>query len=50
MDGVLRIVTLAFFATMLAILVSRKAKTANVLNSLLTGVVNMQKAASTPLG
>ena len=49
MDKALGIITIAFAVTALAIVVSKKAKTASVLNALLGGIAGLQKAATAPL-
>lgn len=48
-DKALGIIVIAFGVTALAIIVSRRARTARVLNSLLGGIAKMQRAAASPL-
>lgn len=45
----LGIVTIAFGVTALGIVVSKRSNTAKVLDSLLTGISKMQKAAVSPI-
>lgn len=49
MDKVLGIITVVFMVTALAIVVSKRSNTAKVLDALLSGIVNMQKAATAPI-
>jgi hypothetical protein len=49
MDKAIGVVTLAFMVTALAIVVSKRTNTAKVLETLLNGVVNIQKAAVSPI-
>jgi hypothetical protein len=49
MDKAIGIVTIAFMVTALAVVVSKRSNTAKVLDSLLSGIVGMQKAAVSPL-
>lgn len=49
MDKVLGILTIVFAVTALAIVVSKRTQTAKVLDALFTGIVNMQKAAVSPI-
>lgn len=45
MDKAIGVVVLAFMVTALGIVVSKRTQTAKVLDSIFTGIVNMQKAA-----
>lgn len=49
MDKAIGVVTLAFGVTALAVVVSKRSNTAKVLDSLLTGIANLQRAAVSPL-
>ena len=49
MDKVIGVVTVAFFVTALAVVVSRRSNTAKVLTALLSGIAGLQKAATSPL-
>jgi len=49
MDKAIGIITLAFGVTALSVVVSKRSNTAKVLDSLLTGIVGLQKAAISPL-
>lgn len=49
MDKAIGIVTLAFGVTALGVVVSKRANTAKVLDSLLGGIAGLQKAAVSPL-
>lgn len=49
MDKVLSVITLAFGVTALAIVVSKRANTAKVLDSMLSGIAKLQRAAAAPL-
>lgn len=49
MDKALGIVTLAFGVTALSVVVSKRTNTAKVLDSLIGGIVSMQKAAVSPI-
>lgn len=49
MDKAIGVVTLAFMVTALAIVVSRKTNTVKILDSLFTGIANLQKAATAPI-
>lgn len=49
MDKAIGVVSLAFMITGLAIVVSKRTNTAKVLDSLLTGIAGMQRAAVSPL-
>lgn len=49
MDKAIGIITLAFGVTALAVVVSKRSNTAKVLDSLLSGIAGLQKAAVSPL-
>lgn len=49
MDKALGIVTIAFGVTALSVVVSKRSNTAKVLDSLLGGVVALQRAAVSPV-
>jgi hypothetical protein len=49
MDKALGVVTIAFGVTALAVVVSKRSNTAKVLDSLLSGIANMQRAAVSPI-
>lgn len=49
MDKALGIVTIAFMVTALAVVVSKRSNTAKVLDSLLSGIAGLQRAAVSPL-
>jgi hypothetical protein len=49
MDKALGIVTIAFGVTALGIVVSKRTQTAKVLDALLGGIANMQRAAVSPI-
>lgn len=49
MDKALGIITIAFGVTALSVVVSKRSDTAKVLNSLLSGIANLQRAAISPI-
>lgn len=49
MDKAIGVVTLAFGVTALGIVVSKRTNTAKVLDSLFSGIANLQKAAVSPI-
>ncbi len=49
MDKVIGIITLAFAVTALSVVVSKRSNTAKVLDSLLSGIAQLQRAAVSPL-
>lgn len=49
MDKAIGIVTLAFGVTALSVVVSKRTNTAKVLDSLLGGIANLQRAAVSPV-
>lgn len=49
MDKALGIVSLAFMVTALAVVVSKRSNTAKVLDSLLSGIAGLQRAAVSPI-
>lgn len=49
MDKAIGVVTLAFMVTALSVVVSKRTNTAKVLDSLFTGIANLQKAAVSPI-
>jgi hypothetical protein len=49
MDKAIGVVTLAFGVTALAVVMSKRSNTAKVLDSLLGGIANLQRAAVSPL-
>lgn len=49
MDKALGIVTIAFMVTALAVVVSKRSNTAKVLDSLLSGIAGLQRAAVSPI-
>lgn len=49
MDKAIGVVTIAFGVTALAVVVSKRSNTAKVLNSLLGGIADLQRAAVSPL-
>ncbi len=49
MDKALGIVTIAFGVTALAVVVSKRSNTAKVLDALLGGIAQMQRAAVSPI-
>jgi hypothetical protein len=49
MDKALGIVTIAFGVTALSVVVSKRSNTAKVLDSLLGGIVSLQRAAVSPV-
>lgn len=49
MDKALGIVTIAFGVTALSVVVSKRSNTAKVLDSLLGGIAQLQRAATSPV-
>lgn len=49
MDKVIGVITLAFAVTALSVIVSKRSNTARVLDSLLSGIASLQRAAVSPL-
>lgn len=49
MDKALGIIAIAFGVTALSVVVSKKSDTAKVLNSLLSGIASLQRAAVSPI-
>jgi PRD1 phage membrane DNA delivery len=49
MDKAIGVVTIAFMVTALAVVVSKRSNTAKVLDSLLSGIAGLQKAAVSPI-
>lgn len=49
MDKALGIITVAFMVTALAVVVSKRSNTAKVLDSLLSGIAGLQRAAVSPI-
>jgi hypothetical protein len=49
LDKAIGVIALAFMVTALAVVVSKRSNTANVLTSLLQGIVGLQKAAVSPI-
>lgn len=49
MDKAIGVVTLAFMITALAIVVSKRTNTVAVINSILNGIIGIQKATTAPL-
>lgn len=49
MDKAIGVVTLAFMVTALAVVVSKRSNTAKVLDSLLSGIAGLQRAAVSPI-
>lgn len=49
MDKAIGVITLAFGVTALAVVVSKRSNTAKVLNSLLSGIADLQRAAVSPI-
>lgn len=49
MEKALGIISLAFFVTALAVVVSKRSNTAHVLTALLSGIAAMQRAAVSPI-
>lgn len=49
MDKAIGVVTIAFGVTALAVVVSKRSNTAKVLNALLGGIADMQRAAVSPI-
>lgn len=48
-DKAIGVVTLAFGVTALSVIVSKRTNTAKVLQSLLTGIAGLQRAAISPI-
>lgn len=49
MDKAIGVITLAFGVTALAVVMSKRSNTAKVLDALLGGIANLQRAAVSPL-
>jgi len=49
MDKAIGVITVAFMVTALAVVVSKRSNTAKVLDSLLSGIAEMQRAAVSPI-
>lgn len=49
MEKAIGVLTLAFMVTALAVVVSKRSQTANVLTALLSGIAKLQTAAVSPL-
>jgi preprotein translocase subunit SecG len=49
MDKIIGVLALVFMVTALAVVVSKRSQTANVLTALLNGIAKLQRAAVSPV-